>query len=55
MNLSKEHHLCYKQEHLAHCFPVITELLFERNASCSYGVSRWREALFVPNRPIQLS
>jgi hypothetical protein len=27
----------------------------ERNASCNFGVSKWRQAVFAPNRPIQLS
>jgi hypothetical protein len=30
--LSKETHLLEYQEHLAHCFPVRIELVFERNA-----------------------
>jgi hypothetical protein len=39
MYLSKENHLCYKQEHLAHCSPVRIELVFERNITCILGVS----------------
>jgi hypothetical protein len=50
MYLSKENHLCYKQEHLEHCFPVRIELVFERNTSCNLDVSGWRSALLAPNR-----
>ena len=49
---SIENHLCKKQEYLAHSFPVKIEYVFERNTSCKIGFSRWREALFVPNRSI---
>jgi hypothetical protein len=38
----KENHLCQKQEHLAHCFTMITELVFEWNNYCNLGVSRWQ-------------
>jgi hypothetical protein len=30
---SKENHLCWKLQHVAHCFSVRTALLFERNSS----------------------
>jgi hypothetical protein len=33
MDLSTENHLCSKQEHLAHCFPVRIELIFDRTTS----------------------
>jgi hypothetical protein len=49
-----EKHLCEKKDHLAHCFPVRIELDFERKVSCSAGYFRWRMALIVPNKPIQL-
>jgi hypothetical protein len=40
---------------LVHCFTVGIDLGFERNTSFISMVSRWRYALFAPNRPIQLS
>ena len=35
-------------QHLAHCFPVRIEFVFERNTSCESEFSRWRKALFFP-------
>jgi hypothetical protein len=55
MYLSKEKHLCWKVENLAHCFPVRMELLFEMNTVFPSGFSRARNTHFVPKRPIQLS
>jgi hypothetical protein len=55
MCLSKENNLCYKLQHLAHCFSVIIELVFEQNTACKTQLTRCREAHFVPNRPSQLS
>jgi hypothetical protein len=49
-----EKHLCEKKDHLAHCFPVKRELDFERKMSSYGGDLRWRMALIVPNKPIQL-
>jgi hypothetical protein len=49
-----EKHLCEKKDHLAHCFPVRIEVDFERKMSCYVGYLRWRMALIVPNKPIQL-
>jgi hypothetical protein len=34
MYLSKENRLSWKQEHLAHCFCVRIDLIFERNTAC---------------------
>jgi hypothetical protein len=34
---------------------VRIELVVERNTSCKLGVARWRQALFAPNRPLQLN
>jgi hypothetical protein len=53
--LSKENHLCQKEDHPPTGFPVGTASVFERNTSCSLGFSWWREALFDPDRPIHLS
>jgi hypothetical protein len=36
-------------------FTVKIDLVFERNTSCNLGVSRGRNAVFAPNRPIQVS
>jgi hypothetical protein len=33
MHLSKENHQCWKQEHVALCFHVRIDLVFERNTS----------------------
>jgi hypothetical protein len=55
MYLSKENHFCQKQENLSQCFPVGMELVFEKNTSCKSEFERWRMALFVPNRPVQLN
>jgi hypothetical protein len=32
--VSKEKNLCEKHAHLAHCFPVRVEVVFERDTSC---------------------
>jgi hypothetical protein len=41
LDLSKESHVCYKEEHPANSFPVKTELVFERmlpsNQKCQGG------------------
>jgi hypothetical protein len=42
-------------EHLAHCFPVRTELVFESNISSLPEFIRGRNAHFVINRPTELS
>jgi hypothetical protein len=42
-------------EHLAHCFPVRIELVFERNTSCPSEFSKLINSHFVPNRPIELN
>jgi hypothetical protein len=36
------------QEHVAHCFSVRIELVFEKNTCWRLGISRWRYALFAP-------
>jgi hypothetical protein len=36
MYLSKENHLCLKQEYLTHSFPVRIDLVFEGNSSCKH-------------------
>jgi hypothetical protein len=33
---------------------VKTDIVSERNTSCNLGFSKWRLALFVPNRDIEL-
>jgi hypothetical protein len=53
--LSKESHLCYKLQRLAHCFHVRIELVFERNTSCISQFSLRRQSVFAPRRPIKLS
>jgi hypothetical protein len=55
MYLSKEKSLYLKLEHLAHCFPVRIELVFEWTTACPSGSPRGRNAQFVPNMPRQLS
>jgi hypothetical protein len=55
MYMSKENHLCSKQQHLVHGFPVRSELVFESNASMNSQLPRLRKAHFLPNRPMQLS
>jgi hypothetical protein len=56
MYLSKENHLCLKQEYLTHSFPVRIDLVFEGNSSCKH---RFQDgviyAFFTPKRPSQLS
>jgi hypothetical protein len=42
-------------EHIAYCFSVRTELVFERNTSCNLGFSRFREAYFVSKGHVQWS
>jgi hypothetical protein len=48
-NLSKENHVCQKQEHLAHCFPVSIEVVFERNtlANHSFQFRLWLMLLWI--------
>jgi hypothetical protein len=55
MYLSKEKYLYQKQEHPVYCLPVKIDIVFDMKTSCNIGFSRWRCALFIPNRPIQLS
>jgi hypothetical protein len=40
MVLWKEKNQFWKVEQLAHCFPVIIKLVFQRNTACSTGFSR---------------
>jgi hypothetical protein len=54
MFVSKENLLFKKQEHLAHCFPVRIDLLFESSVP-ALGVSIWSLVLLAPTRPFQLS
>jgi hypothetical protein len=50
----QEKHVCYKQEHLAHCLPVRIELVFERRtSSTSVSPSGGRLSLFKIDLLIQ--
>jgi hypothetical protein len=55
MYLCKENHLYEKMENLAHCFPVRIQFVFERSTSGNLVASSGREAVSVPNRPIELN
>jgi hypothetical protein len=55
MYLLKENHLSYKAEHLAYCFPVIIELVIEKNTSSQSGFLRGRLTHFVTNRPFLMN
>jgi hypothetical protein len=55
MYLSKENSLCQKQRIYSTLFPVRTQLVFERNTACNIGFSRFRQAIFLPNRPFHPS
>jgi hypothetical protein len=46
-------HLCWNVEHVADWFPVRSELVFETITSLNLGFSKWREAHFVPNGPLE--
>jgi hypothetical protein len=37
MYVLEEYHLCKKQEHLGHCFPVRVELVFASNTFYNLG------------------
>jgi hypothetical protein len=47
MYLSKENHLWSKQEHVAHCLAVRTELVFERNASSNHSFYIGEKVIFL--------
>jgi hypothetical protein len=49
MYLSKENHLCWYMQHLAHYASVRIEGVFEKNTSCKTEFSKWRKAHFLPH------
>jgi hypothetical protein len=53
--ISPKETICVRGFSILHCLPTRVELVFERTTSCNVGFSKWCLALFLPNRPIQVS